>query len=173
MKKHEKYMLEALKEAKKAYLLDEVPIGCVIVKDNKIIARAHNKRENKEITLAHAELLAIEKANKKLNSWRLEDCDLYVTLEPCMMCVGAIIQARIKHVYFGATDNKSGALGGSFNVLKNKFNHKLLVTKNVLKEESEIIIKDFFKQLRKWKSPSSIAIRLLIVNLVRSWLKQP
>lgn len=149
MKKHEKFMQEALKEAKKAKLLNEVPVGCVIVLDNKIIARAHNLREDKQSTLAHAELLAIQKANKKLNSWRLEDCDLYVTLEPCLMCVGAIIQARIRHLYYGATDKKSGALGGNIDILTNKFNHQLLVTKKILEEESKSLLKDFFKELRK------------------------
>lgn len=149
MEKHKQYMKEALKEAKKAYLLNEVPVGCVIVLNNKIIARAHNQREGQQSTLAHAELLAIQKANKKLNSWRLEDCDLYVTLEPCLMCVGAIIQARIKHVYFGASDKKSGALGGNLNILTESFNHQIAVTKKVLEEESKRLLKDFFKELRK------------------------
>lgn len=149
MKKHEKFMNEALKEAKKAYLINEVPVGCVIVFDDKIIARAHNKREINGSTLAHAEILAITKANKKLSSWRLEDCDLYVTLEPCLMCMGAIIQARMKNVYFGANDPKSGALGGSFNVLENNFNHQLEVNKGILKEESKELLKEFFKKLRK------------------------
>lgn len=149
MKKYEKYMLEALKEARKAYLLNEVPVGCIIVLDDKIIARAHNKREGKQNTIAHAEVLAIQKANKKLNSWRLEECDMYVTLEPCLMCIGAIIQARIKHLYYGASDQKAGALGGSFDVLENTFNHQVLVTKDILKTESELLLKEFFKNLRK------------------------
>lgn len=142
-------MKEALKEAEKAYLLDEVPVGCVIVYNDEIIARAHNKRKKTNNTLAHAEMLAIEKANKKIGSWRLEDCDIYVTLEPCLMCTGAIIQARMRHVYFGAEDEKSGALGGNFNVLNNKFNHQLLVTKNILEEDSKNMLKEFFKKLRK------------------------
>lgn len=142
-------MLEALKEARKAYLLNEVPVGCIIVLDDKIIARAHNKKEGTQNTVAHAEVLAIQKANKKLNSWRLEECDMYVTLEPCLMCVGAIIQARIKHLYYSASDSKSGALGGNFNVLENKFNHQILVTKDILKKDSELLLKDFFKKLRK------------------------
>lgn len=149
MKKHESFMKEALKEAEKAYLLDEVPVGCVIVYNDEIIARAHNKRKKTNNTLAHAEMLAIEKANKKIGSWRLEDCDIYVTLEPCLMCTGAIIQARMRHVYFGAEDEKSGALGGNFNVLNNKFNHQLLVTKNILEEDSKNMLKEFFKKLRK------------------------
>lgn len=148
MKKHKKFMQEALKEAKKAYLLNEVPVGCIIVLNNEIIATGYNKREQNQSTLAHAELLAIKKANNKLGSWRLDDCDLYVTLEPCAMCVGAIIQSRIRHVYYGATDPKGGALGGSFNILNNKFNHQLLVTKDLLKDESKKLLKEFFKTLR-------------------------
>lgn len=148
-KKNERFMLEALKEAKKAYKKNEVPVGCVIVYKDEIIARAHNLREKSNKTLAHAELLAIEKANKKIGSWRLENCDIYVTLEPCTMCAGAIIQARIKHLYFGAKDEKSGAFGGVFHLTDHNFNHVLGVTKGILEEESVSLLKSFFKQLRK------------------------
>lgn len=149
MEKHEFFMQQALKEAKKASSANEVPVGCVIVCDNKIIAKAYNKREKTNRTIAHAEILAIEKANKKIGSWRLENCDIYITLEPCSMCVGAIIQARLRHVYYGASDIKSGALGGNFNMLDNTFNHQLLVTKDILKEDSQMMLKTFFKNLRK------------------------
>lgn len=142
-------MQEALKEAEKALLKNEVPVGCVIVYNDEIIARAYNQREKRNSTLAHAELLAIEQANKKTGSWRLENCDIYITLEPCPMCVGAIIQARMRHIYFGATDLKSGALGGNFNILDNVFNHQLLITKDILNEESSKMLKMFFKELRK------------------------
>ena len=108
MEKYIKYMKEALKEAKKAELIDEVPIGCVIVKDDKIIARGHNQRETNQSPIGHAEIIAINKASKKLKSWRLEGCDIYVTLEPCIMCSGAIIQSRISKVYYGAFDPKGG-----------------------------------------------------------------
>ena len=145
----EYYMNEALKEAKKASLKDEVPIGCVIVYQDKIIARAHNKRVEVESTTAHAEILAIEKANKVIGSWRLEDCDLYVTLEPCPMCAGAIMQARMRHVYYAATDPKTGALGGLFNLFENNFNHTVLVTCGILESESKTLIQNFFKNLRE------------------------
>ena len=150
MEKIIKYMKEALKEAKKAELLDEVPIGCVIVKDDKVIARGHNIRESKKNPIGHAEIIAISKASKKLNSWRLENCDIYVTLEPCIMCSGAIIQSRIKHIYFGAFDPKGGALGSSIDVLKaNNINHHPEVTSGVLQEECSSIISNYFKSKRK------------------------
>ena len=143
-------MKEALKEAKKAELLDEVPIGCVIVKDDKVIARGHNIKESKKNPIGHAEIIAISKASKKLNSWRLENCDIYVTLEPCIMCSGAIIQSRIKHIYFGAFDPKGGALGSSIDVLKaNNINHHPEVTSGVLQEECSSIISNYFKSKRK------------------------
>jgi tRNA(adenine34) deaminase len=146
----EKFMKEALKEAKKAYEKDEVPIGAVIVKDNKIISRVHNLRETKRQACAHAEILAIEKACKKLGAWRLEGCDLYVTLEPCAMCAGAIINSRIKNLYIGAMDEKGGAVGSKFNLLKDiKLNHKVAVTSGILKDECSNILKEFFKKLRK------------------------
>lgn len=148
----EKFMKEALKEAKKAYDKLEVPVGAVIVKDGKIIARAHNLKETKFDTTAHAEILAIQKASKKLNSWRLINCEMYVTLEPCSMCAGALINSRIKKVYIGASDEKTGAVGSVFNLLEDyTFNHKVEYEKGVLQDECESILKKFFKELRKIK----------------------
>ena len=148
----EKFMKEALKQAQKAYNKLEVPVGAVIVKDGKIIARAYNQKEEKNDTTNHAEILAIKKASKKLDSWRLTDCDMYVTLEPCSMCAGALIQSRIRKVYIGALDEKTGACGSVLNLLKDyTFNHKVEIETGVLKEECEIILKDFFKELRKIK----------------------
>ena len=145
-------MKEALKEARKAELIDEVPIGCVIVKDDKIIARGHNQRETKQSPIGHAEIIAINKASKKLKSWRLEGCDIYVTLEPCIMCSGAIIQSRIKKVYYGASDPKGGALGSSINVLEaDNINHHPEVISGVLKEECSSIITNYFKAKRQSK----------------------
>ena len=138
----------AYKEALKAYEKEEIPVGCVIVKDDQVIAKAYNLRETKNLVLAHAEMLAINKANKKLNSWRLDDCDIYITLEPCPMCLGAIIQARIKNLYFGAYDKKTGALGSVFNMCDFKFNHELNYQGGILEEKCSKIIKDFFKTLR-------------------------
>lgn len=148
----EKFMLEALKEAKKAYEKEEIPVGAVIVKDGKIIAKAHNLREKKESAIAHAEILAIEKANKKLNSWRLVDCDMYVTLEPCTMCMGAIISSRIKNLYIGALDSKTGACGSFVDLSQYKFNHTVNIFKGILQDKCEYILKDFFKELRKKKN---------------------
>ena len=152
MEKMIKYMKEALKEAKKAELIDEVPIGCVIVKDDKIIARGHNQRETKQSPIGHAEIIAINKASKKLKSWRLERCDIYVTLEPCIMCSGAIIQSRINKVYYGASDPKGGALGSSINVLEaNNINHHPKVVSGILQEECSSIITNYFKAKRQSK----------------------
>jgi len=146
----EKFMKEALKEAKKAFEKEEVPVGAVVVKDGKIIARTHNVKEEKSDATAHAEILAIKKACKKLNSWRLLDCEMYVTLEPCAMCAGAIINSRIKIIYIGTTDEKTGACGSVLNLLEDyKFNHKVMVQKHILKQECENILKEFFKTLRK------------------------
>ena len=145
-------MKEALKEAKKAELIDEVPIGCVIVKDDKIIARGHNQRETNQSPIGHAEIIAINKASKKLKSWRLEGCDIYVTLEPCIMCSGAIIQSRISKVYYGAFDPKGGALGSSINVLEAKnINHHPEVISGVMQEECSKIITNYFKAKRQSK----------------------
>ena len=149
----ELFMKEALKEAKKAYDKLEVPVGCVIVKDNKIIARGHNLKETKFDTTKHAEIIAIQKASKKLKSWRLLDCDMYVTLEPCSMCAGAIINSRIKNLYIGALDEKTGAAGSVLNLFEDyTFNHKVIVEKEILKQDCEKILKDFFKELRKGKN---------------------
>lgn len=146
----EKYMKEAIKEAIKAYKIEEVPVGAIIVKDGKIIARAHNKKETKKNATSHAEILAIQKACKKLESWRLTDREMYVTLEPCSMCAGALINARIKKVYIGTEDAKTGACGSVLNLLEDyKFNHKIEIEKYILKDECEKILKDFFKMLRK------------------------
>ena len=148
----EKFMQEALKEAKKATKKLEVPVGCVIVKDEKIIARAHNQKETKTDTTKHAEIMAIQKASKKLEAWRLLDCEMYVTLEPCSMCAGAIIQARIKKVYIGAMDEKTGACGSVLNLLQDyPFNHKVEIETGIEKEKCEKELKEFFKQLRKTK----------------------
>ena len=148
----EKFMKEALKEAKKAYKKLEIPVGCVIVKDGEIIAKAHNLKELKKDTTKHAEIIAIQRASKKLNSWRLLDCEMYVTLEPCPMCAGAVIQSRIKKVYIGTMDQKTGACGSVFNLFKDyKFNHKVEIENEILKEECEAILKKFFKELREIK----------------------
>lgn len=152
MEEKNKFMKQALKEAKKAYEKLEVPVGAVIVKDGKIIAKAHNLKETKTDTTKHAEILAIQKASKKLESWRLLDCEMYITLEPCSMCAGAIINSRIKKIYIGTLDEKTGAAGSVLNLFEDyKFNHKVEVEKGVMQEECENILKDFFKMLRKYK----------------------
>lgn len=150
MQEQEKFMKEALKEAKKAYDKLEVPVGCVIVRDGKIVARAHNLKESKKDTTKHAEILAIQKASKKLDAWRLLDCDMYVTLEPCSMCAGAIINSRIRNLYIGTMDKKTGVAGSVLNLFEDfTFNHKVTVQNGILKEQCEKILKDFFKELRK------------------------
>lgn len=152
MNREEKFMRAALKEAKKAYDKLEVPVGAIIVNDDKIIARAHNLKETKTDTTKHAEILAIQKASKKLESWRLIDCEMYVTLEPCSMCAGALINSRIKKVYIGANDEKTGAVGSVLNLLDDyTFNHKVEYQKGILKDECENILKNFFKEIRKMK----------------------
>ena len=144
-----KYMKEALKEAELAVLEDEVPIGCVIVKDNKIISRAHNMRDKTNNPIGHAEVLAIKKASEVLNDWQLVDCVLYVTIEPCIMCAGAIIQSRIKRVVYGAPDLRGGAFGSSINVLNAKdINHRPEIVSGVLLQECSNIIKNYFKSKR-------------------------
>lgn len=148
MNDNEKFMKQAIKEAKKAYEKEEVPVGAVIVKDGKIIARGHNLKETKLNTIKHAEIIAIEKASKKLSSWRLENCDLYVTLEPCAMCAGAIINSRIRKAYIGTDDEKTGACGSVLNLFEYKFNHKVEVEKGILKQECKEILQRFFKELR-------------------------
>ena len=150
MENHIKYMQEALKEAELARLEDEVPVGCVIVKDDQIIAKAHNLRETINNPLGHAETLAIKKASEVLDDWQLVDCDLYVTIEPCIMCGGAIIQSRIRKVIYGAPDLKGGAFGSSINILESKnINHRPEVINGILEEECTKIIKDYFKSKRK------------------------
>ena len=148
----EYYMEQALKEAEKAYKKLEVPVGAVIVKDGKIIAKGHNQKETKKDTTKHAEIIAIQKASKKLKSWRLTDCEMYVTLEPCTMCAGAIINSRIKKIYIGAMDEKTGVAGSVLNIFEDyTFNHKVEIEKGIKKEECENILKQFFKELRKIK----------------------
>ena len=152
MGEKEKFMMEALKEAKKAYDKLEVPVGAVIVKEGKIIARAHNLKETKTDTTKHAEILAIQKASRKLKSWRLLDCDMYVTLEPCSMCAGAMINSRIRKIYIGTQDAKTGAVGSVFNLFNDyTFNHKVEAETGILKDECENILQQFFKELRKCK----------------------
>lgn len=152
MTQDEKYMKEAIKQAKKAYTLAEVPIGCVIVYQDKIIGRGYNRRTVDKNTLAHAELQAIRKASKKMGDWRLEDCTLYVTLEPCQMCSGAIVQARIKRVVVGCMNPKAGCAGSILNLLQmQQFNHQAELTTGVLGEECSQMMKQFFHELRKNK----------------------
>lgn len=143
------YMKLALLEAKKAYKKNEIPVGCVIVRDDKVIAKAYNKRETKKNSLYHAEILCINKACKKLKSWRLDDCDIYITLEPCQMCSGAIIQSKIKNIYFGAYDLKTGFAGSRLNLFDIKFNYTPNVVGGIMEEESRILIQDFFKKIRR------------------------
>ena len=149
MKNKEYFMRKALKEAEKALAIDEVPIGCVIVLNNKIIVRAHNVKETTNNPCGHAEILAIQKASKKLNNWRLEECDIYVTIEPCIMCAGALIQSRMHSVFYGSKDFKGGAFGSSINVLEaQNINHKPIVEGGILEEECSSIITNYFKQKR-------------------------
>lgn len=151
-----KWMREAIKQAKKAESYDEVPIGCVIVKDNKIIARGYNKRETLQQSIAHAEIMAIQKACKKLGTWRLEDCSLYVTLEPCPMCAGAIIQSRITRVVYGASDPKGGCVGTCTNLFDIfEFNHHPIYTNGILESECSDLLKQFFKKKREKKKQKS------------------
>lgn len=145
----EKYMKEAIRQAKKAYSLGEVPIGCVIVYNDKIIGRGYNRRNTDKNTLAHAEITAINKASKKMGDWRLEDCTLYVTLEPCQMCAGAIVQARITRVVMGSMNPKAGCGGSILNILEMpEFNHQVEVTRGVMEEECSHMLTSFFKELR-------------------------
>lgn len=145
----EKYMKEALKQAKKAYALGEVPIGCVIVHQGQIIGRGYNRRNTDKNTLAHAEITAINKASKKIGDWRLEECTLYVTLEPCQMCAGAIVQARIPEVVMGCMNPKAGCAGSILNILEMpEFNHQVAVTRGVMEQECSDMLKLFFAELR-------------------------
>lgn len=145
-------MKAALREAQKAYAIDEVPIGCVIVQDGKIIARGYNRRNIDKNTLAHAELTAIKKASKRTGDWRLEDCTMYITLEPCQMCAGAIVQSRMKEVVIGAMNPKAGCAGSVLNLLQMaQFNHQVTLTKGVLEEECSAMLSRFFSELRQKK----------------------
>lgn len=156
MEKDQIYMKMAIEEAKKAESMGEVPIGCIIVLNDQVIARAHNLRETKQSATAHAELLAIEKACNFLESWRLEDAVLYVTLEPCAMCSGAILLSRIKRVVYGAFDPKGGCAGTFMNLLTDdRFNHTSEVTSGVLKEECGELLTNFFKKIRRQKKEKS------------------
>ena len=149
----EDYMKLAINEAKKAYGQLEIPVGAIIVKDGKVIAKAHNEKEQKQDTTKHAEILAIQKASKKLKNWRLIDCDMYVTLEPCSMCAGALIQSRVRKVFIGAMDEKTGSCASVLNLLEDyTFNHKVEVEYGICKEECEILLKNFFKELREIKA---------------------
>ncbi len=144
-----KYMRAALKEAQKAFDKNEVPVGAVVVYRDKIIARAHNLRESKQQFYAHAEFLAMQKTAKKIGSWRLEDCEVYVTLEPCPMCAGAMIQSRVRKVYYGTTDPKSGSTDSLTQLFDLKFNHHVICEGDILAEESSALLKTFFKTLRE------------------------
>ena len=153
MKKYstdEKYMKEAIRQAKKAAAIGDVPIGCVIVADDRIIARGYNKRNRKGTVLAHAELLAIAKACRVTGDWRLEQCTMYITLEPCQMCAGAIVQARIPRVVIGSMNPKAGCAGSVLNLLEMKeFNHQVEVSRGILEEECSEMLSAFFRELRK------------------------
>ena len=157
MTQDEKYMKAALREAKKAYKLDEVPIGCVIVQGDKIIARGYNRRNTDKNTLAHAEMSAIKKASKKTGDWRLEDCTMYVTLEPCQMCAGAIVQSRLGKVVIGSMNPKAGCAGSVINLLQMKqFNHQVEMITGVLEEECSTMLSGFFQELREKKKQAKL-----------------
>lgn len=151
-RKQEKYMKLALKEAKKAYDLNEVPIGCVIVKDDKVVGKGYNKRNTDKNVLSHAELIAMKQACKKTGDWRLEGCTMYITLEPCQMCAGAMVQARLENAVIGSMNPKAGCAGSILNILQmEQFNHQVNVTTGVLEEECSQILTDFFAELREQK----------------------
>lgn len=157
MTQDEKYMKAALREAKKACKLDEVPIGCVIVQNDKIIARGYNRRNTDKNTLAHAEMSAIKKASKKTGDWRLEDCTMYVTLEPCQMCAGAIVQSRLGKVVIGSMNPKAGCAGSVINLLQMKqFNHQVEMVTGVLEEECSTMLSGFFQELREKKKQAKL-----------------
>lgn len=146
----EKFMKAAIREAKKAYAIEEVPIGCVIVREGKVIARGYNRRNTDKNTLAHAELSAIKKASRKCGDWRLEDCTMYITLEPCQMCAGAIVQSRMKKVVIGAMNPKAGCAGSVLNLLQMaEFNHQVEIQRGVLEEECSAMLSNFFRELRE------------------------
>ena len=160
--KDEKFMKEAIRQARKAYALNETPIGCVIVYEGKIIGRGYNRRNTDKNTLAHAEITAIRKASRKMGDWRLEGCTLFVTLEPCPMCAGAIINSRLKRVVYGAKDEKAGCCGSVTNLFSLPFNHVPKVESGLLEQECAALLAQFFERLReqrrrgekpKWKKP--------------------
>ena len=148
---HEHFMRLALKQAEEASKNNEVPIGAVIVKDNQVIAVARNERVETNKTMAHAEMIAIEKANEVLGSWRLDSCSIYVTIEPCPMCAGAIIQSRISNVIYGAKDPKAGSHISIVDLFNKKFNHRVEIINGILEKECSEIIRDFFRKIRKGK----------------------
>lgn len=153
----EKYMKEAIKQARKAYVLGEVPIGCVIVYEGKIIGRGYNRRTVDKNTLAHAELIAIKRASKKMDDWRLEKCTMYVTLEPCQMCAGAIVQSRMEKVVVGCMNPKAGCAGSILNLLQmEQFNHRVELVTGVMEQECSQIMKTFFKVLRESKKGQTV-----------------
>ena len=165
MRDEEKFMKEAIRQAKKAYALREVPIGCVIVYEGKIIARGYNRRNTDKNTTSHAEINAIRKASKKLGDWRLEGCTLYVTLEPCQMCAGAIVQARIDKVVIGSMNPKAGCAGSVLNLLEmDGFNHKVEVERGVLEEKCSTMLSGFFKELRMEKAKAKAKAKELEEN---------
>ena len=165
MRDEEKFMKEAIRQAKKAYALREVPIGCVIVYEGKIIARGYNRRNTDKNTTSHAEINAIRKASKKLGDWRLEGCTLYVTLEPCQMCAGAIVHARIDKVVIGSMNPKAGCAGSVLNLLEmDGFNHKVEVERGVLEEECSTMLSGFFKELRMEKAKAKAKAKELEEN---------
>jgi tRNA(adenine34) deaminase len=152
MSKDAYYMQIALQQANKAFQVNEVPVGCVIVYQDKIIARSYNKRHTNKNTLDHAEIIAIKKACNKLNAWILDECDIYVTLEPCLMCAGAMLQARIRRLIYATSEPKFGSCGSVINVIEDKtFNHQIQLTTGILEEESKQLLKSFFKQIRAFK----------------------
>ena len=156
MTEDEKFTKAALKQAQKAYAIDEVPIGCVIVQNGHIIARGYNRRNIDKNTLAHAELSAIRKASKKTGDWRLEDCTMYVTLEPCQMCAGAIVQSRMKRVVIASMNAKAGCAGSVLNLLQmQQFNHQVEITQGVLEEECSRMLSSFFRELRERKKQAA------------------
>lgn len=155
MDQDERYMKEAIRQAKKAYALKEVPIGCVIVHEGKVIARGYNRRNTDKNTLAHAELIAIKKASKKLGDWRLEGCTIYITLEPCQMCAGAIVQARVTRAVIGSMNPKAGCAGSVLNLFKiAQFNHQVELEKGILEDECSQMLSQFFRELRIYKKNS-------------------
>lgn len=156
----EKYMREALRLAKKAAALGEVPIGCVIEYQGKIIGRGYNRRKTDKNTLSHAEIIAIKKASKKMDDWRLEECTMYITLEPCQMCAGAIVQARIPRVVIGCMNPKAGCAGSILNILQvPEFNHQVDITRGVLEEECSVVLTEFFKELREKNKAEKLKLK--------------